>query len=158
VNYEIELLNRKTDTLRQANSQLSEIRMAQMSRLSAQREELDVLNEDLDAQEKEMRTKYVYAATSKELKERNIMTKEGGFLGIGATKKLSSDFDTSVFQAIDMQETHRIPVSSKKASLLTRHPEGSYVFNEDGKETESLEITDPERFWEHSKYLVVVLN
>ncbi|MEM7656038.1 MAG: hypothetical protein AAF399_07915 [Bacteroidota bacterium] len=158
LNYEVELLNRKADTLNLANAQLKEIRLAQTSRLEQQRGELDNLQGQLNEQEEVMNTAFVLAASAKELKDKNILTKEGGFLGIGATKKLNEDFDASAFESINIQETYRIPVESKRAKLLTQHPEDSYVFNEEGNKLESLEITDPERFWKHSKYLVVVLN
>ena len=158
LNYEVELLNRKADTLHRANSQLRDVRLAQSSRLTQQREELNNLQDQLNEQDEVMNTAYVLAASAKELKEKNIMSKEGGFLGIGGTKKLNQDFDASAFQSINIQETYRIPVESKRAKLLTQHPEGSYVFNEADNQLGSLEITDPERFWKHSKYLVVVLN
>lgn len=158
LNYEVELLNRKADTLNRANSQLREVRLAQSTRLDQQRDELNTLQDQLSEQEEVMNTAFVLAASAKELKQKKIMTKDGGFLGIGATKKLNEDFDASSFQSINIQETYRIPVEGKRAKLLTQHPEGSYVFNEEDKRLESLEITDPESFWKHSKYLVVVLN
>ena len=49
--------------------------------------------------------------------------------------------------------TLEIPIGGTKAKLATSHPEGSYRL-EDG--AAKLVITNPEKFWSISKYLVVV--
>jgi len=46
---------------------------------------------------------------------------------------------------------------SKKAKLLTNHPSSSYVL-EKVNEYLVLKITDPNKFWEISKYLVVEVD
>ncbi|MEM7375133.1 MAG: hypothetical protein AAF587_41450 [Bacteroidota bacterium] len=158
LNIQVEDLNQNVRTLEENNSQLSEIKQAQLTRLSDQKSEMSQQDSIMLAQRTELRKGYVLKGTAKELKSQNILTKVGGFLGIGATKQLSPDFDASLFEIIDIQQTNQIPVDTKRAELLTSHPADSYVFNDDGKMLESLEITDPERFWKHSKYLVVVLN
>lgn len=158
LNIEVEDLNQNVRTLEENNTQLKDIQMAQMTRLGEQENEMGKQDSILLAQRTELRKGYVLTGTAKELKSQNILTKVGGFLGIGATKQLSADFDATLFDVIDIQETNQIPVATRRAELLTHHPADSYVFNDDGKMLESLEITDPERFWKHSKYLVVVLN
>ena len=95
-----------------------------------------------------LNTGFFIAGTSKELKSKNIITKNS----------LKQDFNEKVFTQIDISKTNSFPVDSKKASLLTSHPSDSYVFNKDENKIESLQITDPERFWKTSRYLVVVLN
>ncbi|MEZ4825231.1 MAG: hypothetical protein R3C61_02895 [Bacteroidia bacterium] len=62
------------------------------------------------------------------------------------------------FTAIDITKVSSIPFDSKKAELLTSHPSDSYVFNQENKKITSLEITNPEKFWKASKYLVVVTD
>ena len=48
------------------------------------------------------------------------------------------------------------PVGQKKATLVTSHPEGSYELVTDAnKVVEKLIITDPVRFWESSKILII---
>lgn len=97
---------------------------------------------------------YYIAGSAKELVEKQVISKTGGFLGIGRTKKLSEDFLAEAFTQIDLTETKSIPVSGKKVKLVTSHPVGSYEIQ--GEETvEAINILNPEEFWKASKYLVV---
>ncbi|TKG96352.1 hypothetical protein EYV94_03600 [Puteibacter caeruleilacunae] len=97
---------------------------------------------------------YYIAGSAKELVEKQVISKSGGFLGIGRTKKLSEDFLAEAFTQIDLTETKSIPVSGKKVKLVTSHPVGSYEIQ--GEETvEAINILNPEEFWKASKYLVV---
>jgi len=63
-----------------------------------------------------------------------------------------------MFTAIDLTEVTSIPMGVKKVKLLTPHPSDSYTLVEVDNEISSIEITDPRRFWEASKYLVVELD
>jgi copper chaperone CopZ len=47
---------------------------------------------------------------------------------------------------------------SKKAELLTSHPAGSYTLKLDAQQQYVLRITDPQKFWGASKYLVVLVK
>jgi predicted nuclease with TOPRIM domain len=101
-----------------------------------------------------LNTAYYVFGTSKELKEKNVISKDGGFIGIGTTAVLSKDFNTSEFEKIDITKTTTIPVIGKKISLVTNHPSSSYKV--EGVETvEGITILDPVEFWKSSKYLVV---
>lgn len=93
--------------------------------------------------------------TEKELKNDGIIKKEGGFIGIGRTAKLSESFNKKFFTEIDIRKVTSIPIDAKSATLETVHPAGSYKFIGDDK-IERIEITDPHKFWSTSKYLVVV--
>ena len=44
---------------------------------------------------------------------------------------------------------------SRDAKLLTNHPAGTYNLLRDANKQYVLRITDPQRFWSTSKYLVV---
>ncbi|HQW87394.1 MAG TPA: hypothetical protein PLH93_09425 [Flavobacteriales bacterium] len=105
-------------------------------------------------QRNELNTAHFVIGTAKELKEKGIVTKEGGLAGIGATKKLNADaLGDGHFKQIDITQTLELPIAAKKARLLTTHPQGSYRFE---GEVEKLVITDPQAFWSASKYLVVM--
>ncbi|MBK6628948.1 MAG: hypothetical protein IPJ87_02230 [Flavobacteriales bacterium] len=107
-------------------------------------------------QRNELNTAHYVIGTAKELKEKGIVTKEGGLAGIGATKKLNADaLGDGHFKQIDITQTLELPIASKKARLLTTHPQGSYRFE---GEVEKLVITDPQAFWSASKYLVVMAD
>lgn len=115
----------------------------------------DSVIHDMDAR---MHTAYYTAGTASELADREIIRKEGGLLGIGAVEQFSGKIDESQFTSVDIREVNSIPLNSKKVEIVTNHPQGSYeiVMNKDEKQVDKLVITDPEKFWASSKYLVLV--
>lgn len=126
--------------------------------------ELSTLNTDYkDVQgENELKTQIIKTAfyafgTSKELKEKNIVTKEGGFIGIGKSNKLKDDFNKEYFTKVNIDETTSINIGAKKAKIITSHPSGSYKLIGE-KKVERIEITNPEEFWSVSKYLVIIIE
>jgi myosin heavy subunit len=105
----------------------------------------------------ELNTAYYVIGTNKELKTHGVITKEGGFIGIGRNSKLKSDFNKSYFTKVDIRDIKEIPVNSKKAEFLTTHPAGS--FEKIGNKTiEKIVIKDSKEFWSVSKYLVIVVD
>lgn len=116
-------------------------------------------NERLDEIEdktNKINTAYYAFGTSKELNGKGVLTKEGGFIGIGKAEKLKSDFNKEYFTQIDITQTKSIILACKKAKLVTMHPANSYKFEGPDNKIERLVITDPENFWVASKYLVIV--
>jgi chromosome segregation ATPase len=103
----------------------------------------------------ELNTAYYVVGTTKELKEKNIITKEGGFIGLGKSKTVKSDFDKTYFTKIDVTKFKGLPVFKKKATLLTTHPAGSYSLI-GKKAVDSLVVKNPAEFWSASKYLVII--
>lgn len=118
------------------------------------------LTQELITMDEDMHEVYYVIGESKELKEKGITTKEGGLLGIGSTKKLDvSQLDHGLFKVADQRDLTSVPLFSKKAKLITNHPEGSYEFKMDSQNTvESLEIIDRNRFWTATDYLVVEVS
>ena len=109
-----------------------------------------------DMQRNEMNSAYYAVGTAKELKEKGVLTKEGGVAGIGGVSKLNTaDLPKDYFFAIDISATPEIALGGQKAKLATAHPEGSYRIEGGGAK---LVITDPDKFWSISKYLVVVVD
>lgn len=107
-------------------------------------------------QRNELNTAHYVIGTAKELKEKGIVTKEGGLAGIGASRKLNADaLGDGHFKQIDITQTLELPIAAKKARLLTTHPQGSYRFE---GEVDKLIISDPQAFWSASKYLVVMAD
>ncbi len=131
--------------------------------LNANLDTLTLANNDqqitIGDQTDKLQTAYYTTGTSKELVASNILAKDGGFLGLGKTEKLKDDFNPENFSRIDITSTQTIPISGKKAELVTNHPSDSYILEGDQEENlERLVILDPARFWNSSKYLVVVLD
>lgn len=103
-----------------------------------------------------MNQAYLVSGTYKELKEKGILIKEGGFLGLGRRESLVGDLSDTLFARIDVREIKMIPVNSKNVKLITEHPSDSYeVVQENENLIAYIEIKDPETFWKISKYAVV---
>ena len=90
--------------------------------------------------------------TSSELKDQKIISKK--FLQ--KTKVLENeDFNKDYFTQIDIRTDKEIKLYSKDAKLLTAHPEGTYDLVKDDKGQLTLVITNPNKFWSVSRYLVI---
>jgi DNA repair exonuclease SbcCD ATPase subunit len=111
----------------------------------------------VEEKQAEINTAYYVFGTSKELKNNGIITKEGGFIGIGKIKKLKDDFNKDYFTKIDITKNKEFTIGAKKAELLTTHPSGSYKLVGE-KNIEKLVINDPKAFWSVSKYLVMIVE
>lgn len=105
----------------------------------------------------EKNTVWYIIGNKKNLEEKNIVAKEGGFIGIGSTRKISEEFDASLFTRADLRDLKALPVFSKKARLLSIHPSASYQFLGE-KNIDSLIIIHPDDFWSASRYLVVMID
>lgn len=117
---------------------------------------IEFKDEKINDQTKEINKAFIASGTFKELKAKGLVTKEGGFVGLGRNVSLLENFPDSSFNQIDITETKSIPVNSKSAKLITEHPAGSYEFIRDSNDKiENIEITDPDKFWKISKYAVV---
>jgi hypothetical protein len=118
------------------------------------------LTEDMIAMDEEMHLVYYIVGDKNELKDKGVVTKEGGILGLGGSKRLDvGKLDTELFTEVDQRELKDIPLYAKKAKLITNHPEGSYSFEADGDGgVESLVIKDRKQFWKASDYLVIEVD
>ncbi|HIE15974.1 MAG TPA: hypothetical protein EYP69_03510 [Bacteroidales bacterium] len=115
-------------------------------------------DETILQKENELNTAFYVFGTQKELKNNGIITKEGGFIGIGKIAKLRNDFNKDYFTKIDIRTTQEIPLACKKAQILTTHPAGSYELITKNNRVEKIVIKDTKEFWRVSKYLVIVIE
>ena len=70
---------------------------------------------------------------------------------------MESDYEMSYFTKADKRSLSVLPLHSKKAKLLSKHPSGSYeIVDTDG--TKTLRITNATRFWEMSNFLIVQVD
>jgi predicted RNase H-like nuclease (RuvC/YqgF family) len=99
---------------------------------------------------------YYITGTSKELQNARVIDTKGGLLGIGKTSVVSGESDLSVFTPINSAESRSIPVNSKSVKIVSSHPAASFRLARENGQIKSLEITDPEAFWQLTKYLVIV--
>ena len=116
-------------------------------------------DEKISTQTYEMNKAFYTCGTYKELKAKGLLTKEGGFIGLGKTESLTGNFADTSFVQIDITKTNSIIVNSKSAKLISEHPAGSYEFiHDNNKMIRSIEIKDPTLFWKISKYAVVEIT
>lgn len=103
-------------------------------------------------QDKALNAAWFVFGTSSELKEQKIVSKK--FL---QKKKVleSDDFNKEYFTQIDIRTDKQIMLYSPEAEVLTSHPVGSYEFQKNEKGQLALLITNPNKFWSVSRYLVI---
>lgn len=114
--------------------------------------------EEMGAQEDELNKVFYCYGSEKELKEQGVISKEGGFIGIGKTAKLSDDFNKEYFTQIDKSINTEIDLNVKEVKIITNHPSDSYeLVGEEGSYAK-IKILNAETFWASSKYLVIVVE
>ncbi len=133
MNIEIEILSKNIDSLSLDNARKD-----------------DIIDEKTD----ELNVAYYVFGTKKELLEHEVITKEGGFVGLGRILKLQKDFNKDYFTKIDIRNFKEVILNFKSAELITSHPSSSYKFVGDDH-IEKMIITNPDEFWSTSKYLVI---
>lgn len=118
----------------------------------------DSLSRCLSELDQKIHTAYFVVGDFKELKEKGVLSRDGGLFTVGSTHVLDNDFNERQFSQVDIREKVRVNVGAEKAELITEHPTDSYEFKLDGKEVAYLEIKDPEEFWKASKYMVLEVD
>ncbi len=107
----------------------------------------------------QMNEAYLASGTYRELKDKGILSKEGGFLGLGRLETLKGTANDNLFSKVDIRQIKMIPVNSRDAKLVTNHPPSSYqMIREGDNKIAYIEIKNPEEFWKMSKYAVVELK
>ena len=109
---------------------------------------------DIDAKTAALNTAYYVIGTNRELKDKKIITGEGGFIGIGRTKDIMADLNMADFIKVDITVVNEIPIMKKKINIITSHPANSYRI-EGEKTADKLVILDAKAFWSLSKVLVI---
>ena len=114
--------------------------------------EIDNLRNQNLAQVNEMNAVYYVGATKKELKSQGVI--------ISPKNILKSEVPAEAFTKADKRDLNSIVFNTKKAVVLSNHPDGTYNLvkgvDENGNKIVTLEITNPELFWTVTKYLVVL--
>jgi len=153
MDFAVASLNARVDTLTRVSTNLRQRSNTQMTQIENQEGQIQEQSEKIAFQTKSLNTAFYVTGTSKELKAQQVIEN-------ARAKTISSTFDPTAFTKIDITSIQEIPLEAKKAKLLTVHPVDSYVFQEGEtkKSLESLKITNPEKFWSTSKYLVVVVD
>ncbi len=111
--------------------------------------------EELGRREVALQKGYFAVDSEKKLREEGVITKEGGFLGLGKSTGLQPDMVQGKFTEVDVLLTTKFYIESDKVEIITEHPTDSYKLVRENERVQYLEVTDPLSFWKISKYLVV---
>lgn len=150
----IETLQNQIDVKDQEITMLQTQLTALDAEYSEMFDEYLALAENAENLSDELHEAYYAYGTRKELTDNNVLSKEGGLMGIGGSYEVSGDMNTNYFKKVDTRQTQEINVTGKKPEIKTNHPSGSYTLNE-GNGNAVLVINDSEKFWSMSKYLVI---
>jgi len=126
------------------------------ARIDTLMEEKVEMNVKIQSQTEQLNTAWYAIGTRRELIDNKVIDKTGGFLGIGKSSKMKAEFNHDYFVRIDITKTVSIPLTAKKVNVVTTHPKDSYTLVTDEKGlVKELKITDTQKFWSVSKYLVI---
>lgn len=157
-------INSLKEELQQSRQQIADLN----TQVSDLHENIDSLNENIDVlsvqnaaqqatienQDAALNTVWVCIATPQVLKEKGIV--KGGLFQ--ANEISNKGFDQHQFMQADKRELTNVPLNTRRATIITTHPEDSYEIVEDENKSKVLYIKDKEAFWSISKYLVVSIK
>ncbi|NOT08569.1 MAG: hypothetical protein HOP28_10235 [Gemmatimonadales bacterium] len=128
-------------------------------------EEKAVLTDSVTALDTRENTVYYIVGTRKDLKDKGIITEEGGtrfliFTRTGEVLKPAGTLDPTAFTAVDRRSLPEIklPDPNKEYQLVTNQNIAYSNIPLDAKNRVkgSLQISSPDRFWGQAKYLILV--
>lgn len=127
-------------------------------RVETQEQTLDTQMTKINMQQERLNKAFFAIGTEKSLVEDGLVSREGGFLWFGKTNELDPDASKDKFSEIDIRTTNRLIVDAEKVDLITEHPSESYEIVKEGDIVKYIDIKNPDKFWEISKYLVVAVK
>ncbi len=153
-------MDAKTREIQELTAQLAENEVF----IAQQGDQIDALSENVTQLNKENKEKtetiqqqadelnkaWFVFGTKAELKEQKILQS-------GEVLK-NKDFNKKYFTEVDIRTMKEIRLYSKKAELLTNHPEDSYKLVKDNNNDYILRITNTKTFWSISKFLVILVK
>ena len=155
---QIEQQNNQISALNEQLGQANEVIRQQTAQIDTLNSTVSERNTQLAASEQtnidltnDLNRCYYVVGSEKELKEQKIIEKS--FLR--KTKILPGDFNQKYFTEADKRNLSQIPLYSKKAEIMTNQPKDSYELSDDANGMKVLKITNPDKFWNLSNYLVV---
>ncbi len=127
-----------------------------ITRVNMMDETIQTQKVTLEESDKSLHKAFYIVNTEKHLLTEGLITKEGGFLGLGKTTGLDENISEEKFEVIDIRQTSRFYVNSDKMNFVTEHPQGSYeVVKDENEIVQYIDVTNPVEFWKISKYLVI---
>lgn len=146
INEKIAALN---GTIDEQNSKISDL----SNDITAQKDTINMVTNSLN-------TAYFVSGIESDLRDKNIIIKTGGCMGIfGRVNALNPGLNSSGLEKIDISERTTFSINSdlKSIEFITPRPSGSYEIKEVSPGSVEIRVTDPVKFWEFSKYLVIAI-
>jgi hypothetical protein len=132
-----------------------ETAVTEKDRMIAEREN------QLGEQQRKINTGFYIIGSRDELKEKGIITDEGGFLWglLGSTTVMASGIDVSQFRPIDKTADQTITVPGTIEEILPHRKAEAFVTAEPAEQQENstLTIVHPDQFWQDD-YLVIIVD
>ncbi len=123
--------------------------------LQMKNDSLQMKSEVITNRENDLNRAYFASGTYKELKDNGVVEKDGGFLFLGRNEKVQNNINEKYFTELDKRSTDVFPIFSKKAEIISEHPDSSYRYIYENDQIAYLKIENPEEFWKLTKYAVV---
>ena len=151
-------LEQSRDEIVELNNQLADLNDDILT-LNDNLEDLNMQNAAQQAtiqiQDATLNTVWYCIATTQVLKEKGVITKGGLFQASELSKE---GLDKSQFVQADKRELSSIPLNTKKANIMSNHPNGSYELVEEEGGALVLNIINKDSFWSVSNYLIVSIK
>ena len=112
--------------------------------------ETDYLKEQNFQQDVEMNSVYYIVATLKELKNLGLLKSN-----IFSKKIKNENIDKNLFKKVDKRNFKTLTFDKKSVKLLSNNPIDSYSIIDNADGTSTLKITNTDKFWNVSPYLIV---
>lgn len=150
-------INNLREELNISKAQVAELSES-VENLNANIDNLNVQNAKQQAtisqQDVALNTVYYIVATAEKLAA-NHMINQGGLF---TPDQVTGNIDMSMMTVADKRDLKVLPLNSRKAKILTNHPESSYQLTKDDDKNLSLVIVDPNAFWSISNYLIISIK
>ena len=151
-------LKEKDMVIEERDVQIAEMddRLTEMENSIRNKEDsIELKTQIITEKENELNKAWFASGTHKELKENGVIEKEGGFLFLGRNETIHEDLNENYFSQLDARNTDVFPIFSKKAEVISEHPDSSYSYIYEDDKIAYLKIENPEEFWKITKYAIV---
>lgn len=152
---ELEQRNLKIADMDQQITVMKEDMVVMQEEISSKADTISMKSQVIESRENELNKAFFVSGTYRELLDKGIIEREGGFLGLGKGKDLKDDLNETWLLPLDQRLVQSLPIHAKKAHLITEHPGGSYQLVYENDQVAFIQIEDPSAFWKLSRYLVV---
>lgn len=112
----------------------------------------------IEAQEKDLNTIFYAFGTRKELLEKQIITREGGLLGIGKVSTIQKNTELDKYKTFDLSEVDGIsfPATKRGYSILSNQSAASYKVEKAG-DSYILKVINKELFRKYKLLVIEIL-